>query len=320
MPRKGYRFAFFSAWLCAVVAAGGEGALGEPLQTAVGLAPGERAETIVVGAVSQDPKKRLPKLEALANYLAERLHDVGIRRGAAIVAKDNAEMVRLLRQGAVDLTSETAFSAVHFAEEGGAEFLLREWKKGIAEYRSIFIARRDSGIRSLEDLRGRRMAFEDPGSTSGFLLPLALLKMQGIETVQTPITDRTGSDRVHYDFAIEEINVAAWVARGTADAGALSNQDWEDIGRMPGPIKDDLFIFHESAPIIRSVVVVRSGLGAQRKARIKQVLLAMGDDPQARDVLEVYNKVAKFDELTGAGARSLDLARGLYPLVAAEIR
>lgn len=280
----------------------------------------DRAQTIVVGRVSMNPKKQLPGLEVLANYLAERLPDVGIRRGVALVAKDNAEMIGLLREGAVDLFSETVFSGLYFAEEGDAEFLLREWKKGVAEYRSIFFARRDSGIRTIEDLRGRKIAFEDRGSTSGFLLPLAILKRHGLEAAEIPPAGAAQAGRVSYAFAISEVNIAAWVARGIADVGAFSSQDWEDVGRTPAPIKMDLVTIYESDPIMRSAVLVRTGLRPELKSRIKQILLQLHDDPVGRDMLERYNQVSKYDEIAGDAARGLEIGRRLYPLVREEVR
>jgi phosphonate transport system substrate-binding protein len=45
----------------------------------------------------------------------------------------------------------------------------------------MFIARADSGIKKIEDAKGKRMAFVDPASTSGFLFPAAYLKKRGID-------------------------------------------------------------------------------------------------------------------------------------------
>jgi phosphonate transport system substrate-binding protein len=197
---------------CAAYAAGG-------LQT-------DRSETIVIGAVSADPKSRYPKIEAMARYLAERLEDVGIHHSFAIVAKNNAEFASLLHEGAVDVFSESIFSGIYFAETVGAEFLLREWKKGSSEYQTVFFTRSGSNIDSIGDLRGRKIAFQDRGSTSAFLLPLAILKQHGLKVNGLSGPMSIGPpDSVSYVFAIEEMNIAAWVTRGLADAGAFSSQD-----------------------------------------------------------------------------------------------
>ena len=280
----------------------------------------ERARALVVGVVTSDPKKQLPKLQAMADYLAARLGDRGIERGAIVAAANNEEMIRLLRTGAVDLFSATAFSAIQFAAEAGAEILLREWKKGVAEYHTVFIARRDSGIASLADLRGRKIGFEDPNSTTGFLLPLAMLRLEGLTAVEIPPNGHPASGTIGYAFADEEVNIAVWVARGIVDAGAISDQDWEDVQRTPDPIKQDLVIFHASEPLFRSSILARGGLDQGLKAGLKDILAAMHTDAAGQEALKAYYGVAKYDELAGLGRRGLDMVRRLYPLVVAEIR
>jgi phosphonate transport system substrate-binding protein len=314
MRRKATNFVFLGVCFCALIWTGGPPSLAQ-----AGEGSKAREETIVVGVVSDDPKKRLPSIQVMSKYLAIQLRDLGIRRGAARIAPDNATMVRLLRAGRVDIVSETAFSALHFVAEGGGEILLREWKKGIAEYRTVFIRRRDSDIRSLADLRGRKIAFEDPGSTTGYLLPLAILKDQGLDTLQIAPRAPAPADGVGYAFAHDEINIATWVARGITDAGAFSNQDWEDIVRTPQPLKMDLVVFHSSEPLLRSTILAGPGLSAEIKRRLKDILLRMDKHPAGRDVLKTYNKVAKYDAISGVAAQSLDRARRLLSLVRDEV-
>jgi ABC-type phosphate/phosphonate transport system substrate-binding protein len=85
-------------------------------------------------------------------------------------------------------------------------------------------------------------------------------------------------------------------------------------------MKDELAILHESAPLLRSTILVRAGLSPAVQAQLKHILLAMDSEQNGRDVLAEYYKVAKYDEIDGAAADSLANARTLYPLVAAEIR
>jgi phosphonate transport system substrate-binding protein len=74
-------------------------------------------------------------------------------------------------------------------------------------YRGQIIARADSGIESLEDLAGRKFAYVDPASTSGFILPRSMLRQRGIEL----------GDVV---FAQKHDNVVTMVYQGQVDAGA----------------------------------------------------------------------------------------------------
>ena len=84
-------------------------------------------------------------------------------------------------------------SAVALLEEAGvADLLLREWKQGVAEYHSVFFTRRDSGINGISDLPGHIMAFEDPGSTSAYLIPRFTLEQNGIALARRAIALRPG--------------------------------------------------------------------------------------------------------------------------------
>ena len=279
-----------------------------------------KERSIVVGRVSADPEKTYPRLEKLAQYLARRLAPLGITAGGAMVAEDNRTMIRYLSQGKVDLVSETVLSALLFSDETGAEILLREWKKGVPWYYTVFITRKGSGITTLAHLRGRKIAFEDPGSTTGFLLPLAMLKREGLETVElSSPRDTAPADKVGYAFVTAEVAIAASVVRGLADAGAFSDRDWNEVGRTPGPLKKRLEIFHMSRPLIRSLILARRGLRPEIKARVKETLLGMHDDPEGADVLKAYYEVKKYDEIEGEVSKSLDEARRVFGLVRTEI-
>jgi phosphonate transport system substrate-binding protein len=55
--------------------------------------------------------------------------------------------------------------------QGVAKLLLRRWKRGMAEYRSVIFTKTNGAINRLEDLRGKLLVFKDPESTSGYFLP-----------------------------------------------------------------------------------------------------------------------------------------------------
>lgn len=131
----------------------------------------EGKKAIVLGRVSDNPKKHMAQLQSIADYVASKLVSHGITHGKVVIAKDNRQLINLLKQGRVDWISETPFSATLYEDQSLAEIILLRWKKGVSRYRTIFITRKDSGIEKLEDLVGKKIAFEDPGSTSGFYVP-----------------------------------------------------------------------------------------------------------------------------------------------------
>ncbi len=111
----------------------------------------------------------------------------------------------------VDLSSMTTFSYL----------LARDTKKYPAEailtvvrepeglvYKGAIIARADGKINKLEDLNGKKFAFADPSSTSGFILASKLLKDKGIKLGEAM-------------FAGRHDTVISMVYQGQVDAGAI---------------------------------------------------------------------------------------------------
>lgn len=272
---------------------------------------------LVIGRISQEPRKHFDRLTAMANYLTQELAGDGITNIHVFMVAEPQEMEEMLAGGQVDLLSETPFVALNLAEKGLAEILMREWKKGVAEYHSVIVARKDGPVQRLADLAGRRVAFEDAGSTSGYLMPHFALEQAGL-----PLRELTGSEdtvrpgETGYSFANGEINVVAWVHRGRADAGAISNLDWNSKTSAPAHFKKDLRIIHRTEPVIRSVFMARAGLDDAIKQRVKAVLESMHESPEGRTAMKKYFKVARYDRLTGEALAGLENARRIRRTVA----
>ncbi|HET6521302.1 MAG TPA: phosphate/phosphite/phosphonate ABC transporter substrate-binding protein [Geminicoccaceae bacterium] len=265
---------------------------------------------LVVGRVTSNPRKDHPRLERLAGYLAGRLSDRGIVGSRIQFAKDDATMVTLLRNGEVDLVPDTIFPALTYADQAGARLLLREWRDGVPTYHAVLFARRDGGIAGPLDLRGKTIAFEDPGSTSGYFIPRAELEALGLRLVElSGRGEAPPPDAVGYVFARSENNIAVWVYEGRVQAGAFSNVDWDEDQDMPPALKGEFEIFHHTEPLPRAVILVRGDLPRGLREAIKRVLLAADEDPEGRAALKAYKDVTGYDELTGEAAAGVAAAR-----------
>jgi len=271
---------------------------------------------LVVGKVSDNPRKHAGFLKPIGEYVATRMEDLGVTGYKILMARDNAQMMSYLREGRVDWVTETAFSAAIFARETGAEPLVRKWKKGVAEYHTVFFTRHDSGLTNLSDLRGKVIAFEDPGSTSAFYIPTAMLISEGLELVKlTSPRERPPEDKVGFVFSNEEVNSSTWVHKGLVDAAAFSNLDWEKDDHTYVAMRKDLKIFEQSLDFPRAIEMVRPGLEPEIKARLRELLLSAHLDPDASNALRAYQKTARFDEITPAIAASLDEAQRIADIV-----
>ncbi len=294
--------------------------LDSDVATRAGTSSGGSGRSLVIGKVSDNPKKHYSYLRPMADYVAARMGDLGITEAGVLMAPSNDVMVRYLKEGRVDWVTETPFSSIIFREEAGAELLLCKWKKGVSRYRTVFFTRNDSDIHSIEDLRGRTIAFEDPGSSSAYFIPASELIEAGLKLVPLDSPrDRPPTDAVGYIFTHEEINSSIWVHRGIADAAAFNNLDWSKEGHMPGPLREELRIFHESASFPRALELVRGDLEPEIRERLREILLGAHEDPDAATALEAYQRTTRFNEIDAHVQTELREVDRLLHLVQSEL-
>ncbi|MFD0739515.1 phosphate/phosphite/phosphonate ABC transporter substrate-binding protein [Lysobacter koreensis] len=278
-------------------------ALALPMRAAFADDPG----VLVLGRISDDPKAHYEQLKPLLDYVVPRMADVGIREGRILMAKDPQQMASYLRRGRVDWVSETAGTAVLLQQRAQARPILLTERDGTSQYHSVFFARRDSGLRSLDDLRGHSVAFQRPSSTSAYLVPAAELLDRGLslEILLSP-TDRLDSGVVGYLFARSELNIATWVHKRLVDAGVMSNLDWDNPRRMPVAFRRDLVVIGMTPNYPRAVELVRGDLNPKVKARLREVLSEAAADPDASEALLRFFKTTRFLEIDPTSQHALD--------------
>ena len=221
--------------------------------------PSESAQIITLGDIDPDaPAKKVRRFQPLADYLAEQLREFGIREGRVVIACDIEEMTRLLLEGTVDIYFDSAFPTLAVQRESGSEVVLRRWKQGEPIYWSTYIASSGNGIFSVDDLVGKVIAFEEPHSTSGFVLPAGTLIERGFTLTEVGGYDSVvASDEIGYFFSLDEENTIEMVSRGLVASGAVSNQDYEEL---PEQVKERIVALDQTIAVPRQLVSVRRGL------------------------------------------------------------
>lgn len=265
---------------------------------------------LVLGRISDNPKAHYEQLRPLLDYVVPRMADVGIREGRILMARDPQQMTSYLRRGRVDWVTETSGTAMQLSTRAAARPLLITERGGGGSYHSVFFARKDSGIDSLDGLQGRSLAFQSTGSTSAYFVPAAVMLEQGMrmEILLSPL-DRPASDSVGYLFARSELNIAAWVHKGLVDAGVVSSQDWQDPRRMPPSFLSDLNVIHRTPDYPRAVEMVRASLEPRVEARLREVLLQAEQDPQGRKAMQAFFGTTRFLPVDAGSARGLERVR-----------
>lgn len=262
---------------------------------------------LVLGRISDDPQRHHDQLKPLLDYVVPRMASVGIREGRILMAPDASRMTSYLRHGRVDWVTETALTGLTLMSRARASVLLQTERDGVRHYRAVLFVRADSPLQSLDDLRGRRLALQSPASTSAYLLPAITLLDAGVpmEILPSP-SDRPGADRVGYVFANSEANIATWVFKGVADAGAFSDIDLERL-RARDPRAASLRIIGRSMMAPRALELVRADLDPRVRDRLQEVLLEASRDPAAAPALRRFFGTTGFSRPDDADLAALDV-------------
>ena len=265
------------------------------------------ASVLVLGRVSDDPKSHYDQLKPLLDYVVPRLASVGIRSGRILMARDLQQMTSYLRRGQVDWVNETAGNAGLLERRGVASSFLVAEREGATRYHSVFFVRRDSPVRTLADLAGRSVGFQNPYSTSAYYLPAAELLDHGmkLEVLLSPM-DKPAPGAVGYLFARTELNITTWVHKRLVDAGVFSNLDWANPQRMPPTFAQDFRIVARTADVPRALMLARKGMDPKVEARLREVLMEASADPDAGEVLRRFIGTSRFVPITEEDRRALD--------------
>lgn len=104
------------------------------------------------------------------------------------VSESHAAHLDALGSGAADVAAMDPMTAVlgERSDPPRGEIALQRFAYGTWTYASVIVTREDSEVRSLADLEGRSVAFADPLSTSGSLIPLYVLQMAGLDVGDAP--------------------------------------------------------------------------------------------------------------------------------------
>ncbi len=220
------------------------------------------ADTLRLSAIpDEDPQELLRKYRPFTDYIAR---EVGTKV-TFIPVVDYAATVEGLAAGRLDIVWYGGFTSVQATQraKGATRLVMREED---ASFRSVFVARTDSGIRTLEDLKGRTFAFGSVSSTSGHLMPRHFLGAAGVDPER---------DFKKFGFSGAHDATAAWVAAGRVDAGALNFLVWRKLVDSKRIDTGKTNVFWTTPPYVDYVWVARGGVPAKVRERFTQALLKL---------------------------------------------
>lgn len=265
--------------------------------------------TLTIGRVTGNPRKHAARLLALGQHIVAN-HDA-FDDVAVVLKHKPEEMFEASARGEIDIVSETVFAALQIEASGQMEMALLEWKDNVRSYHSVVLVRKESPFQKLEDLRGARIAFEDPGSTSGFFLPYVEIMDAGLDMIPDA-SGKASPEHVRYLFGGAEINVVGSLIGGGVDAAAISNLDMDDDKVVTGRFRDELRVLHQTRNVPRSIMLMRSSLPQSIRDDLKTILLDMHLSNTGRSTLRKYFKIKQFEDFSGAVHNEFNWVRGAF--------
>lgn len=200
-----------------------------------------------------------------------------------------------------DVAAINTFGYILANEKYGVEARLCVIRHGTSTYRSQFITKSNSKIHKIEDLKGKKIAFVDPASTSGYLLPLKTLREKKIEPKETV-------------FAMKHDSVVSMIYQGQVDAGATFysppvDGKIEDARRLVltqyPDVEKKIKIIELSESIPNDPIVFRKDMPEEMKLKIIEAFILFVSTPEGKDAFKKIYSVTDLKKCTDTDYESV---------------
>lgn len=259
-----------------LMVAGSLGGCAKPrATTSDGRGPALRplGEVLTLTVVPYEAAERLQdEYTPMAEYLAR---EAGCKQGRFISVVDYAGVLAALETGGVDVAylSPFPYALATSRMRLKPQPLAMPWVQGSLTYRGIIFVRADSPIRNLDDLRNRTFAFGDVSSTTGYLLPRAMLESKGIFAT------------LKWRNAGNANMVVKAVENRAADAGAAYESVFQ-VAYRTEPQKAKLMrVIAHTVAIPNGIYVARGDMPPDTIQKLRQAFLKMNTDPVGRQAM-----------------------------------
>jgi phosphonate transport system substrate-binding protein len=241
---------------------------------------GTEKNPIVMSFVpSGDTEEIIASGDQLAQMISERTGLTVIGE----VGTDFAATREAMGAGKAHIGWLNTFNYVLAHEKYGIDVALVTVRFGLTTYRGQIIVRADSGITSLQDLKGKVMCWVDPNSTSGYIIPRIMLKANGVD----PDTDFAQTIE-----AGSHNNVVTQVYNGDCDAGATYDDARSSVEEDLPDVKEKVVILDYTTDIPNDSVSFIKDFPADQREQIVNALLDIASTEDGLAALENLYSIA----------------------------
>ena len=279
------------------------------LATALALAgaPAGAADRLhLVLTPSQKPTDLMAAGEEFGQVLG-KLVGIPVR---VTVASDYAAVIEALRNRTADLAFVHPGGYVLASREAKAMIVAKNLWHGKSSFTSRIYVRREAGIKTVEELRGKTIAFVDPASSSGYIYPMVLLIKRGLVTNRDP---KSFFKEVVFSGA-HDASMRA-LLNGHVDAIASFDMAREQYLKDPAE-RERLVFVAETEPIPEAGIAARDGLDPATFGKVRAALLQIRAPAHAALLKRLY----EIDGFDTAEDREYDPVRAAIELLGARPR
>lgn len=244
--------------------------------------PGVKVYRLAVHPL-HNPALLLQAYQPLADYLSAGIPNA---RFEVEASRDYADFERKLKERSPELILPNPWQALEAIRSG---YVVLAMAGDAADFKGIFIVRRESTIRRPSDLKGRILAYPSPTALAACVMPQWFLHQQGLNVAR----DLTN----HYVGSQESAIMNAYL--GQADVAVTWPPPWRAFARQFPDKAAEMKVIWETPPLINNAFMIRSDLPAPLRDQVRRRLLALYDAPGGRAILAGM-ETARFHAATDA--------------------
>jgi phosphonate transport system substrate-binding protein len=242
------------------------------------------AQAFVLGLIpEQDLFSQKKRYESLAGYVSRR---AGVTIELKILSRYGNIIDNFVSEKLDGAFFGSFTGALAIKKLGITPVARPEWQDGTSTYYGMIFVRKDSSIKNVQDMRGKRFAMVDKATTAGWLLPLHYLEENNVKNPMDSFLRECYFTGTHED-ALD----------GRADIGAAKNTVYYRLAEQDRRILDELQILAESPRVPANSLGVGKNISESLRLRLKKILLEMSDDTEGRTILENFG-ARRFVETT----------------------
>ena len=218
----------------------------------------------------QNPRKLMLAYQPLVEYLNTRMSEGHIILEPSM---DYASYEAKFEDGRLSLLLPNPYQTLQ-AMEAGFEVIAMAGE--CADFRGIFIARKDSSITSPHDLRGRVVSYPAPTALAACVMPQYFFHLHGVN-IKTDLTNIYVGSQASSIMA---------VVVGKSAVAATWPPSWRDFQKDYPEEAAKLELIWQTEPLINNSVMVKNDVPQSVKVRVQQALLSLHQSEQGREILE----------------------------------